>query len=109
MRVPRLILLMSVSLKKRLRISFKMPKIIDKKTGQEIELSEEEDIKEACERLGVPFGCQNGLCGTCMIDVDSGEENLSELTEEEEILERNEKHRLACQCKIKNGDVIISH
>jgi ferredoxin len=84
-----------------------MAKIIQTKTGQEIEVNDGESIKEACEKLGVPFGCQNGLCGTCMIDVDSGEDNLSELTEEEEILERDKKHRLACQCKIKEGEVGI--
>jgi ferredoxin len=85
-----------------------MAKIVQTKTGQEIEVADGESIKEACERLGVPFGCQNGLCGTCMIDVDSGEENLSELTDEEDILERDRKHRLACQCKIKEGEVGIS-
>jgi ferredoxin len=85
-----------------------MAKIINSKTGQEIEVKDGDNIKEACEKLGVPFGCQNGLCGTCMIDIDSGEENLSDLTEEEEILERNRKHRLACQCRIKKGEVGVS-
>lgn len=85
-----------------------MPKIINKKTGQEIEVAEGENIKDACEKLGVPFGCQNGMCGTCMIKIESGEDNLSELTEEEEILERDIKNRLACQCKLKKGDVEFS-
>jgi len=85
-----------------------MAKIINSKTKQEIEIPEGESIQEACEKLGVPFGCQNGLCGTCMINIDSGEENLSELTEEEKILERDKKHRLACQCKIKKGEIRIS-
>lgn len=85
-----------------------MAKIINKKTAQEIEVEDGENIKKACEKLGVPFGCQNGLCGTCMIDINSGEENLSDLTEEEKILERDKKHRLACQCKIKKGEVGLS-
>jgi ferredoxin len=85
-----------------------MAKIIQTKTEHEIEIPDGESLKESCEKLGVPFGCQNGLCGTCMIDIDFGEENLSDLTEEEEILERDRKHRLACQCKIKKGEVGIS-
>lgn len=85
-----------------------MAKIIRKKTGQEIELEDGDFIQDACDKLGVPFGCQNGLCGTCMIDVVEGEDNLSELTEEEETLERDRNHRLACQCKIKKGEVKIS-
>jgi ferredoxin len=85
-----------------------MAKIINTKTEQEVEVADGEEIREACEKLGVPFGCQNGLCGTCMIDVNSGGENLSELTEEEEILERDRKHRLACQCRVKEGEVQIS-
>jgi ferredoxin len=40
-----------------------------------------------------------------MIDVLDGEDNLSELTEQEKDLMRNKKHRLACQCKIKKGEV----
>ena len=85
-----------------------MAKIVQTETGQEIEVEDDSGLREPCEKLGVPFGCQNGLCGTCMIDVNYGEDNLSELTEEEEILERDKKHRLACQCRIKKGEVGIS-
>lgn len=73
----------------------------------DVELKDGEGIREACEKLGVPFGCREGNCGTCMIDVTEGKENLSELTEREEDLARDEDHRLACQCKIKKGDVRI--
>ncbi|PIO08685.1 ferredoxin [Candidatus Pacearchaeota archaeon CG10_big_fil_rev_8_21_14_0_10_34_12] len=84
-----------------------MPKITNSKTGESIEIEENSKIKDACEELGVPFSCKNGTCGTCMIDIVSGEENLSELTEKEKDLFRDETHRLACQCKIKKGDVVI--
>ncbi len=77
------------------------------KDGKEVELEEGSDIREACEKLGVEFGCSSGICGTCMIDVVEGEENLSELTEREKALNRDKKHRLACQCKIKSGNVDI--
>ncbi len=84
-----------------------MAKIICKKTGKELEIIDGNSIREACEKLGVPFGCQEGICGLCAINILEGEENLSELTEEEKVLSRDKKHRLACQCKIKKGKVKI--
>ncbi|HJZ19224.1 MAG TPA: 2Fe-2S iron-sulfur cluster-binding protein [Candidatus Nanoarchaeia archaeon] len=84
-----------------------MAKIIYAKTGQEKSVSDGEKIKTACEELGVLFGCEDGICGTCMINIVSGEKNLSDLTQAEKDLERDLKNRLACQCKIKKGDVKI--
>ena len=84
-----------------------MGKIINIKTGKSEELENGDSIRNACEKLGVPFGCEKGICGTCMIDILEGENNLSELTEQEKDLSRSKKHRLACQCKIKKGEVEI--
>lgn len=84
-----------------------MAKLIHKKTGAEKEIPDGEKIKNAAEEMGVLFGCEDGLCGTCMIDVISGENNLTELTQAEKDLERDLKHRLACQCRIKKGKVEI--
>jgi ferredoxin len=82
-----------------------MPKIINLKTGKSEEIKEGEKIRDVVERLGVPFGCEDGICGTCMIDIIDGEDNLSGLTEQEKDLMRDKKHRLACQCKINKGEV----
>jgi ferredoxin len=82
-----------------------MAEVIENKTGKSIKIKEGEKIREAVEKLGVPFGCEDGICGTCMIDIIEGENNLSELTEQEKDLMRDKKHRLACQCKIKKGEV----
>ena len=82
-----------------------MPKIISAKTNEFREIPDGSKIREACEELGVPFSCTNGICGTCMIDIKEGKENLSKLTEQENDLARDEEHRLACQCKIKKGEV----
>jgi len=82
-----------------------MPKITNNQTGKSIELKKDEPIRNAIEKLGVPFGCEEGICGTCMIDILEGEDNLSDLTEAEKDLMRDKKHRLACQCKIKKGEV----
>ena len=82
-----------------------MAKITKARTGESVKVEDGDEIRQACEDLGVPFSCADGVCGTCMIDRIKGEENLSELTEQEKDLDRNEKHRLACQCKIKKGEV----
>ena len=82
-----------------------MARIISAKTNESREVPNGSMIREACEELGVPFSCTNGICGTCMIDIKEGKENLSELTEQENDLARDEEHRLACQCKIKKGEV----
>ena len=84
-----------------------MAKIINKKTGESRGLPKGSNIREACEELGVPFQCSNGTCGTCMIDVVKGEENLSPLTEAEKDMERDRRHRLACQCKINRDEITI--
>ena len=78
------------------------------KTKEEIEIPDGENIKKACRELNVPFGCESGVCGSCMVEIVDGEENLSELTEEEENLARDKKHRLACQCEIDSGEVTIN-
>ncbi len=84
-----------------------MARIISNKTGEGIKVADGDSIKDASESLGVPFGCAEGNCGTCMIDIINGDENLSELTDKELDMDRDKKHRLACQAKIKKGDVKI--
>jgi ferredoxin len=77
--------------------------------GQEKEIPDGEPIKEASKEMGVVFGCEDGLCGTCMIEIEEGEDNLSELTEPEQSMGVDGKNRLACQCKIKSGTVKIKY
>ncbi len=86
-----------------------MAKIIFSDDKREIEVKDGEPIKDACENLGVPFSCSEGICGTCMVDVLEGQENLSELTQEEKDMGRDKNHRLACQCRIKSGMVKIKY
>ena len=86
-----------------------MPKIIFSDNEKSINIKDKEQIKNACERLGVPFSCAEGICGTCIIDIIEGEKNLSELTQEEKDMGMNKTKRLACQCKIKCGFVKIKY
>lgn len=72
-----------------------------------IEIPDGSSIKETCKELGVPFSCQNGTCGTCIVEIIKGKENLSPMNEKEKLLGLDETHRLSCQCKIKSGEIII--
>ena len=86
-----------------------MAKLIFKPTGEEKELEDGASIQEVCEEAGVPFACTEGVCGTCVIEVEEGMENLSEFTQEErDFLGEPDRERLACQCKIKGGCVKIN-
>jgi ferredoxin len=86
-----------------------MAKLIIKDTGEEIELQDGEPIAQACEDAGVPFACTEGVCGTCVIEVIEGMDNLSDFTQEEkDFLGTLDRERLACQCKIKCGSVKLT-
>ena len=64
---------------------------------------------EACEKAGIPFSCNSGVCGTCQIEILEGQENLNELNKEEQELAMDRNHRLGCQCKIMKGIVKVTY
>mgnify|MGYP001594747095 CR=1 FL=1 len=90
-----------------------MPKITFQNTGQTADCKADGSLREVVQREGwpVPFGCENGICGTCLITIGSGKENLSSVEEIEDMtlqaMGMREDHRLACQCKVK-GDIEIA-
>ncbi len=85
-----------------------MAKLIFEDNNEEIDLPDGSDIAEACEQAGVPFACTEGVCGTCVIEVSEGMDNLSEFNQAEaDFLGELDCERLACQCKIKSGCVKI--
>lgn len=85
-------------------------KLIFDHNNEEIELENGSPLAEVCEEAGVPFACTEGVCGTCVIVIKEGKENLTDPTQEEEdfLGEGTTDERLACQCKIKGGCVRIS-
>lgn len=87
-----------------------MAKLIFDDSQEEVELKDGESIAQVCEEAGVPFACTEGVCGTCVIQIKTGKENLSPPTQEEEdfLGEGTIDERLACQCKINQGCVRIS-
>jgi ferredoxin len=85
-----------------------MAKLVFEDTQEEFELLDGAPIAEACEEAGVPFACTEGVCGTCVIEVVEGMDNLSDFNQAEaDFLGSLDRERLACQCKIKGGCVKI--
>lgn len=84
-----------------------MAKIIFEDSKEEISLEDGSAITDCCEEAGVPFACTEGVCGTCVVEVREGLENLTAPTQEEiDFLgEDMGCERLACQCKVLEGDV----
>jgi len=86
-----------------------MAKLVFEETQEEYEVEDGASISDACEKAGVPFACTEGVCGTCVIEVQEGMENLSEFTQEEsDFLGDMEQERLACQCKLNKGTIKVT-
>ncbi len=87
-----------------------MPKITFLADKRTVEATAGEQLREVCQRndFTLPFGCENGLCGTCLISVKTDAANLTPKTEQEKetlgVLKAYEDQRLACQCRVQ-GDV----
>ncbi|MBX3177288.1 MAG: (2Fe-2S)-binding protein [Candidatus Hydrogenedentes bacterium] len=76
--------------------------------GKCLELDRGAAIKDACEVLGVPFGCAAGSCGTCVLVIESGMDNLMPRNAMELDMRLRPNERLACQARIHGGDVIAT-
>jgi ferredoxin len=59
----------------------------------------------------IMFGCREGSCATCMIEVIEGAENLNPPTDAEQTTllpdELAGNVRLACQCRVRGGRVCL--
>lgn len=87
-----------------------MAKLTNLSTNQSVDCPEGSSFREVAleHDLGIPFGCESGICCTCLIQIKSGMENLGPKNEQEEFtLEARgslPEERLACQCMVQ-GDV----
>ncbi len=70
-------------------------------------------VRDAIDETGadIPFGCRQGNCATCMIEVIEGAENLNPPNDKEQVTllpeELEDNIRLACQCRIMKGEISI--
>ncbi len=90
-----------------------MATITNATTGSSAQCDPGSNFREVAQaqNLDVPFGCESGICSTCLIQIKSGAENIGPKTDQEEFtLEArgidisDMNTRLGCQCQI-NGDV----
>ena len=91
----------------------RMPKLTVLPANVSAEVEPGELLLDAGEKAGVEMeaGCFNCSCGTCVVEVVSGMENLAEPTPEElDVLDAWNKdpdtHRLTCCVKIEKGEVV---
>ena len=90
-----------------------MPKITFKNNGQQGDIVAGGAIKDVTKDQGWPiaYGCEDGVCGTCIVKVVEGKENVSKIEDQEaqtlDMMCMNDgEYRLCCQCKA-NGDITI--
>ena len=85
-----------------------MSNLIEISNGSEhFQSQANEELVNVGEKLGVPFSCLKGNCGTCLVEITEGVENLSPITEAEDIFGLEDNERLLCQAKILKGKVTI--
>jgi ferredoxin len=91
-----------------------MPKVTILPPGASAEVDPGELLLEAGEKAGVDMeaGCFNCSCGTCVVEVISGMENLDPPTPEElDVLDQwnkdPEKYRLTCCVRVRQGEVVL--
>ena len=73
-----------------------------------------DSFQEIAEKAGsgIPFGCRNCECGTCITEVMLGEEYLNEKDDAEkkvlaDFQAKSDKSRLACKMKITKPNGIV--
>lgn len=89
-----------------------MPELTVHPQGTVIEVKKRAALVDVADEheTELDFGCRDGVCGTCIVSVRAGAENLSPMTDEERDTLENfaaaPGQRLACQVRIV-GDVEI--
>lgn len=86
-----------------------MARIIFENSNETHEVPDDSSLEGPCREAGVPIVCNEGFCGTCVVEVDSND-NLSPPTEAELNFlgeEGVKKERMACQCRILKDQVKI--
>ncbi len=68
---------------------------------------------EVSEKVGagITYSCREGECGTCMMKIVSGMENLAQRSVlEDKVLQENmagRNNRLACQAQVLGGEIVV--
>lgn len=89
-----------------------MPKVTFKDDDLTVEAEHGANMRDVAQAEGasVPFGCEQGICGTCLSHIVEGAENLSDEEDQEKetlnAMGAEPGQRLLCQCRVE-GDVTV--
>ncbi|MDP3742339.1 MAG: 2Fe-2S iron-sulfur cluster-binding protein [Candidatus Micrarchaeota archaeon] len=88
-----------------------MARVTFKNDNLTVDVPAGKSLKDVCDENGssIPFGCRNGVCGTCLSAVNKGKDNISPADDNEKMtLEgfgcQPPEKRLVCQCKMGSGN-----
>ena len=95
--------------------STRMPKsnVTFEKLGITVSVPAGTRLIEISEKVGasITYGCREGECGTCMMKITSGMENMSQRSVlEDKVLQENmagRNDRLACQAQVLGGEISV--
>lgn len=88
-----------------------MARIIFAEDEVEIEVADGARLQDAIAQAGasIEFGCREGECATCIVEILEGADNLTPINENEDVTlmddEKERGVRLACQLRILQGTV----
>ena len=90
-----------------------MAKVKVKNTGEEVDVPDGAQLDVLDGQASILFACKSATCGSCMVKVNKGAENLEEPNEDEKIglqaFSNAPNQRLMCQCKIKKGEIEVEY
>ncbi len=81
----------------------KMVRILFLPSGREVEVPQGDDILSGALREGVPIRTScggNARCGSCLVDVVEGADNLNGVKVDEKDYLAAKTHRLACRARV---------
>ena len=91
-----------------------MAKVTVRNEGISFEVPDGARFLEYAKRLSsMPFGCENGKCGTCICTIMKGMDHLNPQKHDEWMLLQKRgalpSQRLACQVWVKQGEVEMEY
>ena len=88
-----------------------MARVYIKNDDKWIEVEDGTKLDVLDGQCSVLFACKDGVCGSCLVNVIEGLENLEPPTDTEkttlESLGASENQRLLCQVVIKEGEIKV--
>lgn len=90
-----------------------MAKVHVKNSNETVEVPDGAVLETLDGKCSILYACKSATCGSCMVKVTEGMDNLEAPNENEKIglqaFANEPNHRLMCQCKIKKGEITVEY